>query len=213
MPTPAQISANQANAQHSTGPKTEAGKAACALNNFRHGLAGLFSVLPSEDAAQYQALTEALRQEHQPATASELILVEKLAQHFWLSQRAQRLADQAADETKFSVLLRYQSTHDRNFHKCLEQLAKLRAEKRKIEIGFESQKRKDAEETRKQEMHQARLRLINAKASHVEIDSEIRQTVEAPLPGHMRIPFETLKDTFQLAVDEANRQLRAQPAA
>ena len=38
MSTPAQIAANQANAQFSTGPKSEAGRAAAARNNFRHGL-------------------------------------------------------------------------------------------------------------------------------------------------------------------------------
>ena len=213
MATAAQISANQENSLHSTGPKTETGKAASCLNNLRHGLSGLFSILPSEDAAQYEALTESLRQEHQPATATELILVEKLAQHFWLSQRAQRLADHAGDAQKFSVLLRYQSTHDRAFHKCLDQLAKLRAEKQKNEIGFESQKRKEADETRKQELHEARLRLIHAKAAQVETDSDIKQTIEAPLPGNMRIPFDTLKGAFQLAVNQVNRDLRADIAA
>ena len=213
MATSAQISANQENSRHSTGPKTEAGKAASCLNNLRHGLAGLFSVLPSEDPSQYEALTQSLREEHQPATATELMLVEKLAQHFWLAQRAQRLADHAGDSEKFCTILRYQSTHDRAFHKCLDQLAKLRAEKKKNEIGFESQKRKDADETRNQELHEARLRLINAKANQVEVESDIKQTVEAPLPGHMRIPFDTLKGAFQLALDQANRELRAEMAA
>ena len=58
----------RANSPHSTGPKTEAGRAASLMNNFRHGLAGLFALLPSEDSAQYEALVEGLREEHQPAT-------------------------------------------------------------------------------------------------------------------------------------------------
>jgi len=40
MTTEAQIRANQANAQHSTGPKTEEGKTISARNNLRVGLTG-----------------------------------------------------------------------------------------------------------------------------------------------------------------------------
>jgi hypothetical protein len=181
MSTPAQVAANQANAQHSTGPKTDQGKAIFCLNNFRHGLAGGFSVLLSEDQLEYDVLLEGLRQEHQPSTMTEHMLVEKMAQHFWLSQRAQRLADLSMDpdipnvnqEKQFALFLRYQTTNDRAFHKCLDQLLRLRAERRKQEIGFESEKRAEAEEARKQaaeirkqELHSWRLLLAEAEADH-----------------------------------------------
>jgi len=189
---------------------------------------GSFTVLESEVQEHYNTLLAGLRAEHQPSTVTEILLVEKMAQSFWLSQRAQRLAEESMDDEKrFSLFLRYQTTNDRAFHKCLDQLLKLRAEKRKVERdeaalsqraedsrkAFESQKQKEAEETRKQELHEARIRLANAKASHLEIDSDIRQTIEAPLPGHMRIPFDDLKTMFKLAVDEVNRQIRTQAAA
>ena len=48
--TESQIQANRENAQLSTGPKTEAGKAAAALNNTRHGLTGAFRILPTESS-------------------------------------------------------------------------------------------------------------------------------------------------------------------
>jgi len=38
MPTEAQITANRENAEHSTGPKTEEGKAASSHNHSSHGL-------------------------------------------------------------------------------------------------------------------------------------------------------------------------------
>jgi low affinity Fe/Cu permease len=213
MPTPAQVSANQANAQHSCGPKTEAGKTNSSMNNFRHGLAGLFSFAPDEDPVQFETLAEGLRQEHQPATITEQMLVEKLAQHFWLQQRAHRFSEIAKDDKQFALFLRYQTTHDRAFHKCLDQLLKLRAEKRKAEIGFESQKQKQAEEARRQQMHEARVRLTNAKAGHLEFEADVSQTIDAPLPGDMRIPFDALRDTFKLAVHEVSRQLRTEKAA
>ena len=84
-----------------------------------------------------------------------------MAQHHWLSQRALNLQTQhIGDEKQFALFLRYQSTNDRGFSKCLNDPPKFRAERRKIENGFESQARKQAEaerrqtsKTRKQELH------------------------------------------------------------
>ena len=215
MSTPAQITANQANAQHSTGPKTEEGRAVSCLNNFRHGLAGVqFSVLPGECEEEYATLVAGLKAEHQPATITERILVEKLAQHFWLSQRAQKFADLSMEnEKQFSLFLRYQTTNDRAFHKCLDQLLKLRAEKRKAEIGSESQKQKQAEEAAKQELNQAKARLINAKAADQEFETELRSYIEAPLPGNVQIPFDELKGVLKYALTEVARHLAAKKAA
>jgi hypothetical protein len=215
MSTPAQVAANQVNAQHSTGPKTKEGRAASCLNNFRHGLAGVqFSVLPGECQEEYAALVDGLKAEHQPATITECILVEKLAQHFWLSQRAQRYADLSMDnEKQFSLFLRYQTTNDRAFHKCLDQLLKLRAEKRKEQNGFESQKRQEAEATAKQELNQAKARLANAKAADQEFETELRSYIEAPLPGNVQIPFDELKSVLKYALTEVARNLEAKKAA
>jgi low affinity Fe/Cu permease len=209
MSTSAQVATNQANSQHSTGPKTEEGKAVSCLNNFRHGLAGVqFSVLPGECEEEYDTLVAGLKTEHQPATITECILVEKLAQHFWLSQRAQRYADLSMDnEKQFSLFLRYQTTNDRAFHKCLDQLLKLRAEKRKAEIGFESQKRQEAEAAAKQELNQAKARLANAKAADLEFETELRSYIEAPLPGNVQIPFDELKGVLKYALTEVARNL------
>ncbi|MBV9157709.1 MAG: hypothetical protein JO097_15705 [Acidobacteriaceae bacterium] len=174
MSSHAQNAANQANAQHSTGPKTEEGKSKSCLNNFRHGFCGAFTVLPSEDQQAYDALLSGLRAEHNPQTITETLLVEKMAQHYWLGQRALRLQAMNIDgEKQFSLFLRYQTTNDRAFHKCLSDLLKLRAEKRKAEIGFESQERKrqeharkEAAEKRKQDLHRWDVLLAEAKADH-----------------------------------------------
>ncbi len=235
MSTQAQITANQANAQHSTGPQSDEGKAASSQNNRRYGFTGVFHVLRWEVQEDFDELFANLRLEHKPDTLFELTLVQKMAQHFWLAQRAMFLQHtcfhaelpQCTLEKQLALYLRYQTTHDRAFSKCADDLRKLRNERRKVEIGFESQKqmqaqqarreaaelRKQADERRKQEMHDARLRAIESQTAEREIDNEIRQTVEAPLPGHVRVPFETLKDTFKLAVNEVNRQLKVQEAA
>ena len=181
MSTSAQIAANQANAQHSTGPKSEAGRAASSQNNFRHGLAGgIFAMLGWENHDEFQTLLADLAAEHQPATPTERLLVEKMAQSWWLRNRALLLQDLCIHdkvpicnqdrEKDLALFIRYQTTHDRAFHAALNALLKLRAEKRKAEIGFESQKqrgaaeaRRVAAENRKQELHQWAVLLAQAK--------------------------------------------------
>jgi hypothetical protein len=155
MSTVAQISANQANAQHSTGPATEEGKARSARNNFRHGLASGQLIVPGEDPAEFEALSEDLFHEHQPATPTEENLVLSMAQHFWLGQRAIRLQNEAfaagGSVAQLSLLLRYQTSNQRAYSRCFTDLFKLRAERHRDESarfreaktaisGFESQK-------------------------------------------------------------------------
>jgi len=236
MSTQAQVIANQANAQHSTGPRTEEGRAASSQNNLRHGFTGSFKVLAWEKQEDFHALLAHFCVEHQPSNPFEIVLVERMAQHFWLAQRALVLQDQCFNldlatqeaedertgrlvpvvrdqERRLALYLRYQTTQDRAFRQCADELRKARNEKRKQEIGFESQKQQEAQEQRRQEMHEARLRLVNSKADHTEIDNDIRQTVEAPLPGHMRVPFDTMKKVFSTAVDQVNREVKAAQAA
>lgn len=94
-----------------------------------------------------------------------------MAEHFWLSQRAIRLQDLSFhrdlpychEPKELALYLRYQTTHDRSFHKCLSDLLKLRAEQRKAEAGFVSQQHKAAAETRKQELHNVRITLLKVK--------------------------------------------------
>jgi hypothetical protein len=184
MTTPAQTAANKANAQHSTGPKTEAGISRSSMNNFRHGLAGLFMIPAWENQREFDDLYDALRAEHAPCTPTEVLLVERMAQHFWLSQRAMRLQTKCiekgfptSDDNKgLPLYLRYQVTHERAFHKCLNDLLKLRAAMRKAEIGFESQKhrqadqtRREAAESRRQELHRWSVLLGEAKVEHQDL--------------------------------------------
>ena len=177
MSTTAQQDANRENAQHSTGPITPEGKTASSLNHLHHGLSGgFFRILPDESSDHYQTLLTGLREEHHATTPTENILVEGIAQHHWLSRRAQALQsnyfldrDLTADEQKnLTLYLRYQTTHERAFFKCLNELAKLRSETRKQQIGFEREKRC-------QDAHQARNRIVAVRARVAELDLAFRE--------------------------------------
>ena len=181
MSTEAQHAANNANAQYSTGPKSEEGKTTSSQNHRKYGLTGRFTVLPWEDQEDFNLLVTRLRAEHQPTIAFETDLIEKMAQHFWLAQRAVLLQEPCFDrelpiceqQKLMALYLRYQTTHERTFERCVKELRTLRNESRKQKIGFDSQKRKEAEEARreanenrKQELHQWAVMLAEAKFTH-----------------------------------------------
>jgi hypothetical protein len=87
MSTPHRIEINKANSQHSTGPKTEAGKQRSSLNALRHGLTGQIVVMPTDDLAAYQQHLNAYAAEYHPQGATESDLVQSLADTSWRLNR------------------------------------------------------------------------------------------------------------------------------
>jgi hypothetical protein len=150
MATPAQTLANRTNAEHSTGPKTEAGKERSSRNSFKHGLTSSKIVLPGEDPAEYDAFRAGILEQYQPANAIEQILVEELAAAGWRLNRSRaveteilkKLMGDAADSAvglatvfvekpkEFQRLLRYLTSIERAYFRVLDKLTKLQKERR-----------------------------------------------------------------------------------
>jgi len=197
MSTAAQIEANRANAEKSTGPQTDAGKAASSNNNFRFGLAGnSFRVTNWEKQEEYDDVRNRFVCDLAPVTATERMLVESITKHYWLVQRAVLLQSRCLhpntpktfDPKQLALFLRYQTTHQRSFDKTLAQFQQLQADREKrtvpqsSSIGFESQsaaaaaqsrresaeKRQNAAEIRREQLHEVRLQLTKARFSHYE---------------------------------------------
>jgi hypothetical protein len=150
MATPAQILANRANAQHSPGPQTEAGKERSSQNSYKHGLTSSKIVLPGEDPAEYDAFRADILEQYQPANATEQILAEELAAAGWRLNRSRaveteilkKLMGDAADSAvglatvfvekpkEFNRLLRYLTSIERAYYRVLDKLTKLQKERR-----------------------------------------------------------------------------------
>jgi len=148
MATQAQVDANQANSQKSTGPKTPQGKAASSRNRLSHGFASSTRFVRGEDPAEFNLLLDDLLSEHQPATPTEQILVEQMAHHHWISMRATRLQDSeiaihlklGMTPTHLPVFIRYQTAAERSFYKAHTELLKVQKQRQNSKIGFESKK-------------------------------------------------------------------------
>jgi hypothetical protein len=91
--TEAQLIANRANAQFSTGPRTEEGKNRSSLNAFRHGLTGQIVIHTPEDQSAFQKHCDAIRQELAPVGALETTLAQAIAEDYWRLNRARALED------------------------------------------------------------------------------------------------------------------------
>jgi hypothetical protein len=91
MATPAQITANRANAQKSTGPRTAEGKAASRFNALKHALDAESVIIPGEDPADYDALVHDYHAEFRPLTRSEAFHVDTMIRADWNKRRLQRV--------------------------------------------------------------------------------------------------------------------------
>src|SRR5882672_564399 len=87
----ARTARNRANAAHSTGPKTEAGKKRSSLNAYRHGLTGQTIILPAEDLVAYQDFTDTYFKDYKPDGTLEKQLVQSLADTQWRLNRVAAL--------------------------------------------------------------------------------------------------------------------------
>jgi len=149
--SPKQLEANRCNAQHSTGPRTPAGKARVKFNSLKHGLLAKSVILPirsrSEKRSHFDALLEQLIDELKPVGILEDMLVEKIAVSYWRLRRALRaeageICDNIRDFRRYPYptdpatlalpssrntlkIVRYQNAIERQLHRAITQLQRL----------------------------------------------------------------------------------------
>jgi len=97
MSTKAQINANRQNAQKSTGPQTDEGKAVVSQNAVKHGLFAAEAVISVEDPADYELYRDKYLAELLPVGMVESMLAERIVSLAWRLQRAERMQNQSID--------------------------------------------------------------------------------------------------------------------
>lgn len=154
MTSTRQVAANRRNAQSSTGPRTAAGKAVAARNATKHGiLTGPLYATQDEDAAELEALQQAIAAELAPEGPLEAALAERVAGALWRLRRVQAaeagLFDKGATFPHFGddgprvtanaaravnlgrdslgLLMRYGSALERSLYGALHELQRLQA--------------------------------------------------------------------------------------
>jgi hypothetical protein len=143
MSTEKQIAANRANSQRSTGPRTDAGKAASSQNALRHGLtaSGLI-ILPGQEEA-FAELESGLRGSLKPDTPLHEVIFKRIVECAWKLERC-RLAeiklnailghensDPLLDTDtlgRFASIQKYAREAENSMFKCIRELGKLQTE-------------------------------------------------------------------------------------
>ncbi len=92
------------NAQKSTGPRTAAGKARSRYNALKHGMTAESTLLPGEDAAEFEALRRRLHDDIGARNSLEAVLIDRIACDDWMATRANRAA-----AAQLAYRLRHQS--------------------------------------------------------------------------------------------------------
>jgi hypothetical protein len=112
MASPAQAAANLANAQLSTGPRTQEGKQRSAQNSLKHGLNARRPLIPGEDPAEFERLRRDVYTRFAPQGELEEMLADDLAGIQWRLRRIDSLESDihATADPDFSKL-RYLSIH------------------------------------------------------------------------------------------------------
>jgi hypothetical protein len=88
MTSTAQFESNFANAQKSTGPRTEKGKYRTRLNAYRHGLTGQICILTADEHEAFEKHCAGIRDSLQPVGALEIELAQSIAEDHWRLKRA-----------------------------------------------------------------------------------------------------------------------------
>ncbi|HPT28608.1 MAG TPA: hypothetical protein PLZ95_19470 [Bryobacteraceae bacterium] len=144
MATEAQIAANRANAQLSTGPKTAEGKASSSKNNLKYGLTSKeFVVLPGQEEMIAEWLT-GLRDEIQPCGALEVDVFRQLAHASWTLHRCRHAEVQSFANSRYpgydilaypvnadtlKLIDTYTRRAERSYHRALNELKTLQTER------------------------------------------------------------------------------------
>ena len=103
MTSEKQIDANRRNAQRSSGPKSDEGKALSKLNATTHGLTAETVVIRDEDPKAFETLRDDLIREFAPETTLEFQLVDRAAGLLWRLRRVPQIEASLMDVHRLEV--------------------------------------------------------------------------------------------------------------
>jgi hypothetical protein len=169
----AQLTANRANAQLSTGPKTEDGKAKSSQNALRHGLTGQTVLLPYESEADYQAHQAIYLEIHQPVTDQEYQLFQSIADAHWRINRVHRLQSGILLKGVLEFADKYAGHTDIERRRLIETDAYLKYEKSLNNLNIQEARLRRIMEKDQAEL--VRLKTIRKRQEAAEAEAQIRQ--------------------------------------
>ena len=186
---------NRANAERSTGPRSEEGKAIASLNAVKTGLTGRTVLLPSDDAAAYAAHIAEYENEYKPAGLRERELVQSLADTSWRLKRIPglELAIYARGRSEFAdtflsndPAVRASKIELETFLKYEKQLKNLQLQEARLARRYEKEStelRSLQQARRDQEQAQAKEQKANVDEAMLRSEPKIQNGSEFSTPA------------------------------
>jgi len=149
-------SANRRNAEKSTGPQTEEGKALVSRNATKHGLLSRETLLPNEDGSALEVFSQNLRAELSPVGELENLLVDRIISASWRLRRVLRVEGEifsweelgkrveqfqkeagsyASSSLDFGNLLETRITDARKHQAALQKVKDVEAQRQALTVG------------------------------------------------------------------------------
>ncbi|MBV9158212.1 MAG: hypothetical protein JO097_18245, partial [Acidobacteriaceae bacterium] len=206
--SPAQLAANRANAQFSTGPKTETGKAKSSLNAVKTGLTGRTVLLPSDDAAEYERLLHAYEKELAPTGQLESDLVQSTAEMTWRLKRIPALEmaifakghiEFASSFDQYDPSLRPGMIELQTFTTYEKQLRNLQLQEARL--------------ARRREKEMTELRKLQAERKRKEVEALDQAARRYLISKKNNTSFDAAANGFDFSVAEIERYLERCPPA
>lgn len=187
------IEANRRNAQHSTGPTTDAGKYASRMNALKHGLLAKDVVITrgdyKEDEEEFAQLLEDLREQFTPVGVAEDLEVQKIALCYWRKMRAVRYEHGAIRQRTGNMREREEVRHEQHLDAALQFGANLEGSAGGIRYLIDE------------------LEWVKQEALDGTMSNESREWLKQQFPDEFAAPEDTQNDRHQLA-DKLDEQLR-----
>jgi hypothetical protein len=138
--TAAKLEANRANAQKSTGPRTDEGKARSSRNALKHGLSSRDLVIRPEEREEFNDWLADYRAELDPQGPLEEALFNQIVYADWNLARVRRLEAELftgqidplldqQNEAKLDRLARYSQCFERTLHRSINELRRLQTDR------------------------------------------------------------------------------------
>ncbi len=146
-----QIEANQENGKKG-GVKTEEGKAISRYNAIKHGILSKEVLLKGEDEQSLIEISKRLREELEPQTELELVLVDRITANVWRLKRVMQMEREMMEDSQkitfgdglqnlgqtlthydiahndiYGKLIRYEASIERGIYKALHELQRIQA--------------------------------------------------------------------------------------
>jgi len=196
----ARLAANRANAQYSTGPRTEEGKAKVSLNAVKTGLTGRTVLLSSEEAVPYQALILEFEKALQPVGVEERALVQSILDCRWRLDRILGL------EMALVTLIRNEwIARDPKYNNPVTAILTEMEIRRKHEKEFRNLQIQESRLARRREKEMAELLRLQKERKAQEAEALAQAAQACLLAAHRKQSF----DLATLGFEFSNQKLEA----